>query len=83
MTGFELRLWRRGLDWTQERAAEELGVSLRTYKTYENTAPKQTAILAAQALAVRELMASNIDINTQYLQMKTIIGNERSVKDGY
>nr|WP_261643083.1 helix-turn-helix transcriptional regulator [Erwinia mallotivora] len=39
MTGFELRLWRRGLGWTQERAAEELGLSLRTYKTYEKTSP--------------------------------------------
>ena len=35
MTGFELRLWRRGMNWDQERAAEELGVSLRTYKRYE------------------------------------------------
>lgn len=75
MTGFELRLWRRGLDWTQERAAEELGVSLRTYKTYENTVPKQTAILAAQALAVRELMTSNLDVNTQYSRIKTIFFN--------
>lgn len=32
MTGFELRIWRRGYNWTQERAAEELGVCLRTYK---------------------------------------------------
>ncbi|WP_099289590.1 helix-turn-helix domain-containing protein [Erwinia amylovora] len=36
MTGFELRLWRRGFNWDQERAAEELGISLRTYKRYEN-----------------------------------------------
>lgn len=75
MTGFELRLWRRGLDWTQERAAEELGVSLRTYKTYENTVPKQTAILAVQALAVREVMTSNLDVNTQYSRIKTIFFN--------
>ncbi|WON75548.1 helix-turn-helix transcriptional regulator [Serratia sp. UGAL515B_01] len=73
MTGFELRLWRRGLDWTQERAAEELGVSLRTYKSYENKAPKKTAIIAAQALAVRELLASNLDVNAQYLRMKMVI----------
>jgi transcriptional regulator with XRE-family HTH domain len=50
MTGFELRLWRRGLGWSQERAAEELGVSLRTYKTYEKKSPPRMAILATQAL---------------------------------
>lgn len=35
MSGFELRLWRRGFGWDQKRAAEEPGVSLRTYKQYE------------------------------------------------
>ncbi|MCW2258398.1 transcriptional regulator with XRE-family HTH domain [Providencia alcalifaciens] len=35
MTGFELRLWRRGMNWDQERASKELGVSLRSYKRYE------------------------------------------------
>ncbi len=50
MTGFELRLWRRGLNWSQERAAEELGVSLRTYKTYEKKSPPQLVILASKAL---------------------------------
>ncbi|EJD6048554.1 helix-turn-helix transcriptional regulator [Providencia rettgeri] len=35
MTGFELKLWRRGMNWDQERAAEELGVSVRSYKPYE------------------------------------------------
>ncbi len=52
MTGFELRLWRRGLGWSQERAAEELGVSLRTYKTYEKKSPPRMAVLAAQALEI-------------------------------
>lgn len=32
MTGYELRLWRKGMGWDQERAAEELGKCLRTYK---------------------------------------------------
>lgn len=50
MTGFELRLWRRGMGWTQERAAEELGVCLRTYKTYEKTIPPKTVILATRGL---------------------------------
>lgn len=58
MTGFELRIWRRGYSWTQERAAEELGVCLRTYKTYEKTAPPKTVILATRgldALLVKEI----------------------------
>lgn len=50
MTGFELRLWRRGFNWTQERAAEELGVSLRTYKTYEKKGPSKLVILATRGL---------------------------------
>lgn len=36
MTGFELRVWRAGMDWTQERAAEELGVSRRSFVSWEN-----------------------------------------------
>ncbi|MGX9867163.1 XRE family transcriptional regulator [Enterobacter mori] len=36
MTGYELRLWRKGMNWSSDRAAEELGVSLRTWKDYEN-----------------------------------------------
>lgn len=35
MRGYELRLWRKGCGWTQERAAEEFDVSLRTYQMYE------------------------------------------------
>lgn len=44
MSGFELRIWRRGMNWDQERAAEELGVSLRSYKRYEKT-PKVTKLI--------------------------------------
>ena len=39
MTGYELKLWRRGMNWTQERAAEEFGISLATYKRYEKGEP--------------------------------------------
>lgn len=53
MTGFEFRLWRRGLNWTQERAAEELGICLRTYKSYEKGGPPQMAVLATEALSFR------------------------------
>lgn len=53
MTRFEFRLWRRGLNWTQERAAEELGICLRTYKNYEKDGPPQMAVLATEALSLR------------------------------
>jgi transcriptional regulator with XRE-family HTH domain len=36
MTGYELRLWRKGLGWSRDKAAEQLDISLRTYKDYEN-----------------------------------------------
>lgn len=52
MTGYELRLWRKGCAWTQERAAEEFGVSLRTYQVYEKN-PGPIPILAERA--TREL----------------------------
>uniref|UniRef100_UPI000BB74E80 hypothetical protein n=1 Tax=Enterobacter hormaechei TaxID=158836 RepID=UPI000BB74E80 len=33
----ELRLWRKGMNWSSDRAAEELEVSLRTWKVYEKS----------------------------------------------
>lgn len=47
MTGWELRLWRKSLNWDRERAAAQLGVSLRTYKDYENTDSVKRAIALA------------------------------------
>ncbi|EOU5439579.1 XRE family transcriptional regulator, partial [Escherichia coli] len=29
MTGWELRLWRKGMLWSREKAAREFGVTLR------------------------------------------------------
>lgn len=53
--GFELRLWRVGLGWTQERAAEELGVSRRTYLAWERKAQCPRLVeLATRALSMRE-----------------------------
>ncbi|EBB6726183.1 helix-turn-helix transcriptional regulator [Salmonella enterica] len=55
MTGFELRLWRRGFGWDQERASEELGISLRTYKRYESRKKIEKLVeLATEALTLRE-----------------------------
>lgn len=57
MTGYDLRLWRKGLGWSRDRAAEELGVCLRAYKDYENTDRVKRAIeLATVALALGDLL---------------------------
>jgi hypothetical protein len=55
MTGFELKLWRRGFGWDQLRAAEELDIGLRTYKRYE-TSPKIPLLLelAIEGLSLRK-----------------------------
>lgn len=57
MTGYELRLWRKSLDWSRDRAAEELGISLRTYKDYENADLVRRAVeLATVTLSLKDLM---------------------------
>ena len=54
MSGFELRLWRRGMHWDQAQAAEALGVSLRSYKRYEKLSKvTQLVALATFALSVK------------------------------
>lgn len=57
MTGYELRLWRKSFFWDQERAAEEIGVSLRTYKTYEKKRGdiSKTVELATCAVSLKYL----------------------------
>jgi transcriptional regulator with XRE-family HTH domain len=57
MKGYELRLWRKSLGWSRDRAAEELGVSLRTYKDYENADLVRRAVeLATVTLSLKDLM---------------------------
>ncbi len=57
MTGYELRLWRKGLGWSRDRAAEELGVCLRSYKAYENAdLIKRNIALATVSLTLRNLI---------------------------
>ncbi len=49
-----MKLWRRGMNWDQERAAEELGVSLRSYKRYEKAQSIAKLIeLATFALSIK------------------------------
>lgn len=58
MTGFELRLWRKSLGWNRDRAAEELGVWLRSYNDYENASEVKRAIeLATITLSVQSIMS--------------------------
>ncbi|UAN45191.1 helix-turn-helix domain-containing protein [Serratia sp. JSRIV001] len=56
MTGFELKMWRKGLKWTQAQAADEFGISLRSYVRYENTAPPRVVQLAITALSLKFMM---------------------------
>lgn len=59
MTGWQLKLWRRSLLWNRERAATELGVSLRTYKDYENTDRiKHSVALATVTLSLINMFPS-------------------------
>lgn len=57
MTGYELRLWRKGLGWSRDRAAEELGICLRSYKAYENAnLIRRNIALATVSLTIRNLI---------------------------
>ncbi|WP_241647643.1 MULTISPECIES: transcriptional regulator [Rosenbergiella] len=58
MTGFELRLWRRGCNWTQDRAALYFGISLRTYQVYEKMPGDipQLAERATRELQLRQML---------------------------
>lgn len=59
MTGWQLKLWRRSLLWKRERAAAELGVSLRTYKDYENAdTVKRSIALATVTLSLINVLPS-------------------------
>ena len=57
MTGWKLRLWRKGMMWSRERAAAELGVSLRTYLIYENAdTVKRSVAMATVTLSLINIM---------------------------
>lgn len=36
MTGWELRIWRKSMLWSREKAAREFGVTQRTWHAWEN-----------------------------------------------
>ncbi|AVX40618.1 TPA: helix-turn-helix transcriptional regulator [Yersinia enterocolitica] len=71
MTGYDLRLWRSGQFWArdevrsirigsrwrQEDAAEQLGVTLRTYRTYEQYTPPLMVELGVQILSLQTMLS--------------------------
>lgn len=69
MGGFELKLWRKSMGWTQERAAEELGIELRTYWNWEQNGCSQVVELATKALSMQQLWP---DVAKQLKQLSTI-----------
>lgn len=71
MTGWQLKLWRRSLLWKRERAAAELGVSLRTYKDYENAdTVKHSIALATVTLSLIHVLPS---IRSQKISSDSIV----------
>lgn len=71
MTGWQLKLWRRSLLWNRERAAAELGVSLRTYKDYENTeSVKHSIALATVTLSLINVLPS---IQSQKISSESMV----------
>lgn len=69
MTGFELRLWRKSLGWSRDRAAEELGVCLRSYKDYENASEVKRGHSVGHDYAFRKgYHAANITPSDQQIE---------------
>lgn len=50
MTGEQLRAWQARMGWTQQQAAERLGVSWATYKRYLVGGAGRTVALACAAI---------------------------------
>ncbi|HHY1139128.1 TPA: XRE family transcriptional regulator [Escherichia coli] len=57
MTGWELRLWRKSMLWSREKAAREFGVTQRTWHAWENAEQVDVTVLrTTQALSVMDLL---------------------------
>ncbi|AEY69592.1 hypothetical protein PEp14_0002 [Erwinia phage PEp14] len=69
MGGYELKLWRVDLGWSQERAAEELGVSRKTYLSWEQRGATRLVELATRQLTMRELWP---DVATRLKRLSTV-----------
>ncbi|WP_392562229.1 hypothetical protein RHO12_01715 [Orbus sturtevantii] len=72
MTGYELKLWRRGCGWCQEIASEQLGVTRKTYARYEKLDDVPMAIiLATQALSLKKML-TEFQVSTREKIIKRI-----------
>lgn len=69
MGGFELKLWRKSMELTQEQAAVALGVELRTYWNWEKNGCTTLVELATKALSMQKLWP---DVAKQLKQLSTI-----------
>lgn len=57
MTGWELRIWRKSMLWSREKAAREFGVTQRTWHAWENADQVDVTVWrTTQALSVRDLL---------------------------
>ncbi|EFK2371834.1 helix-turn-helix transcriptional regulator [Escherichia coli] len=57
MTGWELRIWRKSMLWSREKAAREFGVTQRTWLAWENAEQVDVTVWrTTQALSVRDLL---------------------------
>ncbi len=57
MTGWELRIWRKSMLWSREKAAREFGVTQRTWHAWENAVQVDVTVWrTTQALSVRDLL---------------------------
>lgn len=53
MTGWELRIWRKSMLWSREKAAREFGVTQRTWHAWENAEQVDVTVWrTTQALSV-------------------------------
>lgn len=82
MTGFELRLWRKGLNLTQEQAAAMFGLTRRTWNRYEKMNPPKAVDLAIVALSIRELETElNSPEGTLSMRLKVLISEINKISD--
>ncbi len=57
MTGWELRIWRKSMLWSREKAAREFGVTQRTWHARENAEQVDVTVWrTTRALSVRDLL---------------------------
>ncbi|HHC5512862.1 TPA: XRE family transcriptional regulator [Escherichia coli] len=67
MTGWELRIWRKSMLWSREKAAREFGVTQRTWHAWENavqvdvTVWRTTQALSAYSALFDHGLASKSD----------------------